>query len=252
MFNSAVLKIGDCLLSPEDLIERLDRYQILPQLVREVIIDEAIATIDYTPQELEYACEQFYQKHQLANPQQQLQWHQQQGISPEQLTEKLLRQIKIAKFTEFNWSDQLRSYFIQRRDKLNRAVYWLLRTQDREIAQELYFRLEAGEADFFELANQYSQGSEARTGGIVGPVELGTLHPVLAKTLASSQVGKVCQPLSLGQWLVIVRLQEWLPAQLDEAMRKRLLDEMFNAWLKEEEEKNLDSCHVDINGEHKT
>jgi hypothetical protein len=39
------------------------------------------------------------------------------------------------------------------------------------------------------------------------------------------------KPLSLGNWYMIVRLEKLLPAQLNEAMRQRLLQAQFEAWL---------------------
>ncbi|MBW4517723.1 MAG: hypothetical protein KME11_21170 [Timaviella obliquedivisa GSE-PSE-MK23-08B] len=41
-------------------------------------------------------------------------------------------------------------------------------------------------------------------------------------------------PTRIEDLWVIVRLEEFLPAQLDEPMRQRLLDEMFANWLKEQ------------------
>ena len=45
-------------------------------------------------------------------------------------------------------------------------VYSLIRSKDPGVAQELYFRIQEGENTFSELARQYSQGSEAQTGGL--------------------------------------------------------------------------------------
>jgi hypothetical protein len=40
--------------------------------------------------------------------------------------------------------------------------------------------------------------------------------------------------MPLGEWLLIVRLEKLMPAQLDESMRQRLLGELFEAWLQEQ------------------
>lgn len=41
-------------------------------------------------------------------------------------------------------------------------------------------------------------------------------------------------PTRIGEWYVIVRLEKFIPAQMDESMRRRLLTECFNNWLKEQ------------------
>lgn len=51
--------------------------------------------------------------------------------------------------------------------------------------------------------------------------------------LSVSQPGQLWPPLRLGEWLLIVRLEKLLPAQLDEPMRQSLLNELFEAWLQE-------------------
>jgi len=51
------------------------------------------------------------------------------------------------------------------------------------------------------------------------------LHEPVGSTLASG---------CLGEWLVIVRLENFIPAQLDELMRQRLLNECFATWLSEQ------------------
>ena len=37
--------------------------------------------------------------------------------------------------------------------------------------------------------------------------------------------------MHVGEWWVILRLEKHLPAQLDEANRQRLLNELFQNWL---------------------
>lgn len=52
--------------------------------------------------------------------------------------------------------------------------------------------------------------------------------------LSVSQNGQLWSPIRLGEWLLIVGLEKFIPAQLDEQMRQRLLNELFEAWLKEQ------------------
>jgi ABC-type uncharacterized transport system fused permease/ATPase subunit len=43
----------------------------------------------------------------------------------------------------------------------------------------------------------------------------------------------------VGEWIVIIRLENFLSAKLDEAMRQRMLNEMFGQWLNEQIEKQV-------------
>ena len=117
---------------------------------------------------------------------------------------------------------------MERKQQLDRVVYSLICTKDFCVAQELYFRVKDGEQSFDELAREYSQGPEAQTGGLIGPVEIGGIHPDLAKMLIASDIGLLQTPTVIGDWIVLVRLESLLPAILDQAMQQRLIEESFS------------------------
>jgi len=231
---TAILKVGDQTITAEEVIPLLAKYQLLPQLLREIIIDQAIATIDCTDDEKNAACEQFYAKNQLTTEEERQAWRDRQDISLEQVEELAVRGLKLEKFKQVTWGHKIESYFLKRKGRLDRVIYSLIRTKEAAIAQELYFRIQEGEQSFSDLARDYSLGPEAQTGGLVGPVELSTPHPTLAQMLTVSQPGQLLPPTRLGDWFIVIRLEKFLPVQLDDAMRQRLLDEMFTTWVKEQ------------------
>ena len=231
---STVLQIGNRTLAAEEIIPLLASYQMLPQMFRESIIDQAIAPFSCTSEETATACQQFYQRCNLTSEAERQAWLERYGMRHEHLEALTTRRLRIEKFKQATWGNNLESYFLKRKGQLDQAVFSLIRTKDRSVAQELYFRLQEGEQTFAELASAYSQGSEAQNGGVVGPVELSTLHPNLARLLRVSQPSQLWPPNRLDEWLVIVRLERLIPAQLDAFMRQRLLGELFEAWLQEQ------------------
>ena len=236
---SEILRIGNRTITADELIPLLASYQMLPQLRRELIIDEAIASIDCTAEEINSAKQQFFAERQLKSEAELKVWMQYQGLSPNQLEEMTVRKLKVEKFKQLTWGKKLESYFFQSKAKLDKVIYSLLRTQDIGIAQELYFRIQAKEQTFAEVARQYSQGPEAQTGGLVGPVELSQLHPAMAQLLSNNQPGIVLPPNRIGEWIVIVQLEKFIPAQLDEPMRMRMLNELFENWMNEQQKQMM-------------
>ncbi|GAB1542470.1 hypothetical protein NUACC21_51440 [Scytonema sp. NUACC21] len=226
-----ILQVGSRTIAKSEIVPLLKQYGILPQLVQEIIIDSAISNITLTQEETVQLYKQFYQQQQLNSDADLQAWLQARNLDRQQLDYQVTRNIKLETFKKSTWGDKLQSYFIQRKGKLDRVVYSLIRVKDICIAQELYFRIQEGEQSFSELAREYSDGPEAQTGGILGPVELGVPHPSLAKMLSSVQPGQLLPPTPLGDWIVIVRLEKFLPAQLDDATKQRLLNELFDNWL---------------------
>lgn len=229
-----VLHVGDRLITGEEVLTLLAGYQMLPQLYRQLAIDSAIAALELLPEEQELALQQFYAKYQLPTTAERQAYLQHYGMTGEQLYALAMRERKIEKFKQTTWSEKLAAYFLTHKSKLDRVIYSILRHTDPLVAQEMYFRIQSGEQTFSECASQYSQGIEAETGGIIGPVELSTPHPILAQLLSNAQPGQLLPPTRLAQWYIVVRLEKFIPAQLDEAMRQKLLDKLFEAWLTEQ------------------
>lgn len=218
--------IGAKSFTAEQLIDLLKRYRLMPVLLREILIDEALTDIDLTSIEEQTILEN------LSKSQPDLQVSEILiGINPSQSWE--LRKAKIEKFKRQTWGNKVDDYFLSRKQQLDRAVYYLLRHKDQPVIQELFFRLQEGETTFTELVPQYSSGSEVHTKGLIGPVEMGKLNPILAHHLRNSHPGQLSPPIHLGDWWIIVEVVEWLPAQLDDNLRQKMLAECFEKWLNE-------------------
>ncbi|MEM8718079.1 MAG: peptidylprolyl isomerase [Cyanobacteria bacterium P01_G01_bin.39] len=230
---SVVLEIDNQIYTAEDLVPLLTQYQILPKLAQEILTDKAIADIKCSDEENASIFEQFCQQNQLNSESEVQDWLSKQGMSREQLQNLITKKLRIDKYKQEKWGDQVDAHFIKRKSQLDRVVYSLIRVEKPEVAQELYFRIKDDENTFSALAMEYSQGTEAQTGGLIGPVEINAPHPKIAQILATCQPGQLVPPTRVGEWIVIVRLENYLSAKLDAPMRQRMLDELFSRWLQE-------------------
>jgi parvulin-like peptidyl-prolyl isomerase len=248
----AHLLIGNQIITSAEIVHLLAGYQMLPQLCRLVIIERAITSLssanagfELTPSEKIGVIEQFYQNNQLTTPEAIAKALKHYSMSLEQLEAVAMRELKIEKFKQATWGTKLESYFLQCKSQLDKVIYSLIRTSDAEAAQELYFRIKAQEQTFADCASVYSQGQEAQTGGMLGPVPISQPHPAIAQKLTISQPGQLWPPMKLDEWFVIVRLEKLIPAQLDDAMRSTLLNHLFETWLAEEISKAQLTIHDD-------
>lgn len=184
----------------ENFIPFFSSKQVLTQILREMILDRAVSQIDV----------------------------------PSDVPKEAIRSYKIQQFRLKQWGNRLEQYFLQRKRYLDRVVYSMIRTADPGLTQELYFRAKEQEASFADLAKTYSQGAEALTNGIVGPVTIASLPPQIAQKLAGLQPDKISSPIKFQNQWVILKLEHFLPAQLNEPTQQMLLNELFEAWLKEQ------------------
>jgi hypothetical protein len=231
----AAIQIGSKSMDTATLVEKLLQYRLLEKLVQETVIDSLIEEVAC---DQAVAYEDFCRKKQLQSEEQRQQWRKQAHFTPAQMMAEAVREYRLHRFKEDTWGDRLQTYFLQRKRQLDRVVYSMIRVKDADLAQELYFQLSDDGVNFSDIARQYSEGKEAQTGGLVGPVELSVPHPTLAKILQVSYEGQLWPPTRIGDWLIIVRFEKMVPAHLDEAMRQRLLHEQFQALLQEQMQAN--------------
>jgi parvulin-like peptidyl-prolyl isomerase len=236
---SAVLQIGNTSLTAEQLLPLISKYRLVPQLAKEILIEAAIKDYEITDVEHQDARQRFCQQQQLSNEQDLDLWLQQQQLGRDDLKNLIDRELQLRKFKMAKWETQVESHFCQRKSQLDRVVFSLIRVKEIDIAEEIYFRLVSEESSFVEQAPLHSEGIEAKTKGISGPVELGKLDPILANALITLQPGEVLPPLLIGEWWVVMQLETIIPAQLDEEMRQYLTEELFNQWAYEEVQKLL-------------
>jgi PPIC-type PPIASE domain len=224
---STTVRVGNRQITAELICQHVSRSSLLPQLLREMILDRVLA--QWTPAstaelaEGRAAFEQCY--NQLAG------LTQSRNMSQVQLTKIAERTVKLQQFKQGIWGGKLGSYFLERKSQLDRVTFSVMQIADGSIAQELYFQIKAGEIPFAELAQKYSQGVEAPGGGKVGPISISNLHPDMARQIGLLQPGQVSPLFVINNTYVFVQLEETMPAQFDNNLRQSLLDELFEKWL---------------------
>ncbi len=131
------------------------------------------------------------------------------------------------------------SLFLRFKDRLDRVLYGLIRVDNEALARDLFFAIEAGELRFGEAARLHSSGPEARTEGIVGPVDLATPHPEISSRLRVASPGELILPFKLEQWHIILRLDYRFEASLDPDTRQFLRDLSLRSQAREAIESEL-------------
>lgn len=132
------------------------------------------------------------------------------------------------------FGDGLEDEFLSSQGAHDQITYSLLRHRDSAFLQELWIRIEENEASFGDLSSTFGQLPESRTRGIIGPIAVGSIKPPhIASILRSLRPGEVHPPLLIGEWSVLLRLEELIPAQLDDQMKtfllKRQLDNLLDS-----------------------
>ena len=229
--NSALGRLCQNKISGEEVVDLLQKYGMMSQLQRELIVDTAIESIELTAEEIFSGYKAFYQQRQINSDADRADWLECNHITLPQFEHFVLRTLKLDRFKRETFANKVDSYFLQRKSQLDRASYSVLGVKSFHLAQELLLRVQDEEAKFSDLIEEYSRGQADETNGLRGPHELSIPHPILATQLRSLKPGELSSPLQIANWFIIARLEKYFPAKLDEKMRNRLIDELYDSWI---------------------
>lgn len=226
------LKIGSRLLCGDQVISALVEYKIFEKLIEQVILDEAIEKISLSHREIFEALvgsdntaipedfEEFLAK-----------WCQERNVTWDYLNRVILRELRVEKFKQSSFSDQVRPEFLRTKLDLDQVEYSRIQVSDPALAQELYFQIRDDGADFFHLARQHSLGDEQHMGGWVEPTSLASLPPEVTHLFRTGKAGTVYGPITVGDRYWIVRLERMAAARLTTSTRNHLIERLYRQWI---------------------
>ncbi len=218
----------------EPVTSLLSHHDLLRTLLQRQVVADAVQTVSLSTAEREPLLQAYCQRHKLSSDASLEQHLAQRCLSREALQWQLELPLRIQRYSEANFSAKAEQRFLERKTSLDQVVYSLLRLQNGYLARELYLQIAEGESDFATLAAQHAEGPERNTRGIIGPVPMTQAHPQLAERLRISAPGTLLEPFQIDQWWLVVRLERYLPASFDAAMRQRMCQEQFEHWVQDE------------------
>ena len=160
-------------------------------------------------------------------------WLKKNAITESQLSNQLFNALRLQLFKENKFKGEVEPLFLKLKSNLDKVIYSMIRCSRREKANELYFRLSEDEDSFAKLASEYSEGYEKQVNGLIGPIELGRINVAVAERLRISQEHQLWEPFCEQGWWLILKFEKLIPSKLDESMRNRLLNELYERWMRE-------------------
>jgi parvulin-like peptidyl-prolyl isomerase len=217
-----------------DLMQELRRHNLLQLLVQRRVVADAVGQEQLDAETCHQAHEAFYRQNGLQDDAAVQAYLSANGLSEADLHWQIELPLRVHQHCQEHYRHKAEAHFLSRKNQLDQVVYSLLRVKDGFLARELYLRIDAGEANFADLAAEFAEGPEQQTKGIVGPVPLTQAHPALAERLRTTAAGQLMQPFQIAEWWLVTRLESYTPASFDDATAQRMAGELFNQWVGEE------------------
>jgi hypothetical protein len=206
----------------------LEQEGIYSRLARTKLLEQILDTVSFEPDEQPSVISMLWDGI-PSEPPIELSEDWLNGAPPEykELIKQRWNELRLQKHLDLTYSSLIDAYFLERLADLEQIVYGMIRMRNQGAAEELYLRLIDDEADFADLAKTYSLGDERYTHGLVGPMCISQPHPSIRQALSQLAVGDFAPPLRIEQWVLLLRMEHRRPAQLNEATRQQLLNELF-------------------------
>lgn len=140
-------------------------------------------------------------------------------------------ELSLEDWQQQQFGEPARQRFLELGSALDRVCLSVLQSDDVHLAQEWFFKLQDGDADFAQLA-PLSLGSSRDSGGHLGPLRLEELQPPLDRLVLRAQPGVIQPPLRIpGGRNIVLRLDSRLPAQWDNTTQRELILRLHRTWL---------------------
>lgn len=225
-------------------LQQLKVLGMLPQCVRSSLTLQDIETISISQDEQNQLLRQYCQQKRIADEAALRAHLQQQSKTLDALASELSAPLKMRRVAELKYGAKAEARFLDLKESLDQVVYSLLRVRDADLARELYLRLDQQEATFADLAAEYSEGPEKKTNGIVGPAPLTQAHPVLAEQLRTQPPGRLIPPFAVEGWWLVVRLENYKPAEFNDEMAAQMAQLIYNESLADQVSRILSSIQA--------
>jgi len=212
-------------------LELLRKTTFLKPLIKTMIRDSLLDKIKLENKLDDDLAEKFFNSRNIYDDQNKINYLTQNLMDKEDLMRISSTQYKRNLFSLKLFEEKTEDFFNKRKEDLNQYIYSLIQVKDQNLAQELYLKLESNESEFSTLAKNYSLGPEKYSNGIVGPILLSNINPKIKEVLRATDKGLVCEPFKINDIWIVIRLEEIIYAELNDAMKKNLSNELFELFL---------------------
>jgi len=230
---SACLKIGNIELTGEQIVSALARYKLLDAFLGNVLLDSMLDSIPLNEEEVFYALTGLPPNQKPDNFQSFLAtWLEERQLPEAYIHWRICRELKLEKLKRAKFDKQVESEFLRRKSEFDMVEFSLIQTRNGTLAQELFFQIRDGESTFADLATKFSEGTERKTRGVVGPIKLSALPDSVSQLLRQKKPKTVLDPMKIGERFWVVRVENFCEARLTDDVCAEIRESLFSNWLK--------------------
>jgi parvulin-like peptidyl-prolyl isomerase len=228
-------------ITAADIVKRVKLSGKMPETLEKIIIREIIVSncdrigIQIKSQELQKAADEFRLERKLQKATATWNWLKESYLFLDDFQELIYLNLLSNKLCERLFFEKIEPYFEKHQKEYESAVLSEIVLEDLDLASKLFERIKTGELIFFDVASQWIQEPELRRkGGYLGKLEYKDLQPEIAAAVFTATPPQVLSPIVSSKGVHLIKVEEIIKPQLNEALRNKISSDLFSQWLKQE------------------
>lgn len=225
-------------ISPDELVsflkKNLQYQQARLGVLQQAIVNRAAAVrgIEVDSQEIQAEADRQRREYHLERAADTFAWLSDQQITPEEWEAGIRDRLLTQKLMEHLFGSEVESYFAQNRLDFDQVVLYQIIVPYEQLATELFYQIEESEISFFEAAHLYDIDPNRRQYcGYEGKLYRWSLKPEIAAIVFAADPGQIIPPVRTEQGFHLLRVEEFITAQLTPENRQEILQRLFREWL---------------------
>ena len=212
---------------PQDNLNLLRSKTFLKPLIKLMIRDALLSEVELDDDLTNKLCDRFFKRINIDSEDKKLNYFKENLLNDNDIKAIATSTEKANKMSLKLFGEKSSEFFEKRKSQLDQYIYSFLKVKNSDLAQELFLKIESNENDFSSVAAQYSEGPEKYKKGLIGPVPFSQINPQIREKLTAGEKGIVVEPFEVSGFWIIVRLEEFLPAEFDQKMKTMMSNELF-------------------------
>ncbi len=228
-------------ISQEDIFNHIKLSCQLPSVLEAIVTRRAIANaaaeagIQVEVSELQQAADVFRLEYRLQRSEDAWQWMQAHGLSLDEFEEMLGASVLAAKLASHLFADRVEPLFVERKLDYAQVIMYEIILEDEDLAMELFYAIEEGELNFFQVGHEYIQDRELRrTSGYRKPLRRTELKPEISAAVFAANPPQLLKPIVTSNGAHLILVDELLVPELNQVLASQILAELFSGWLKQQ------------------
>jgi len=225
-------------ISAQDILQQVKLSCQIPSIVeqivtRKVVMDAAAeAGIKVEDEELQQAADQIRLISKLKTADETWEWLKKNCLSLDDFEEMVYTNVMSGKLAQHLFGDKIEPWFVEHQLDYAGAVIYEVVLDDEDLAMELFYALQEGEMNFFEIAQQYIEDTELRRrGGYRGVVRRTEMKPEISAAVFAAKPPQVLKPIVGAKGIYLIWVEDVIQPQLDDKLRYQIGSNLFSEWI---------------------